>query len=137
MGHKRIGCATCLREGHRPHTRAAPTSEMCPEGLVANRARGHRYNESDAGRASRRRSQLRKLYGITVEDYDEMLERQGGVCAVCGELPNDRTLHVDHDHEGGRVRGLLCFACNVKLAHIEDTAFREAAMAYLAWGSSA
>ena len=45
-------------------------------------------------------------------DYDAMLAAQGGVCAICGNPPKTRRLHIDHDHKTGKVRGLLCFQCN-------------------------
>lgn len=57
---------------------------------------------------------LKKKYDITVEDYDRMVEEQNGVCWICGkaETTNDGTLHVDHNDESGKVRGLLCGKCN-------------------------
>jgi DNA-directed RNA polymerase subunit RPC12/RpoP len=60
---------------------------------------------------------LRRLYGITPEQYDELLERQQGKCAVClkdKEEFNVR-LAVDHDHVSGEIRGLLCRYCNHRL----------------------
>src|SRR4051794_16889408 len=54
-------------------------------------------------------SNLRLLYGITVEQYDELFEAQGGCCAICGgECKTRRKLAVDHNHNTGDVRGLLC-----------------------------
>ena len=52
--------------------------------------------------------------GVTDEAYAELLERQGGVCAICGKPPKDggRRFNVDHDHRTGAVRGLLCWTCN-------------------------
>lgn len=55
---------------------------------------------------------LLALYGITLEDYEKMLESQNGGCAICGRVPTGRALHVDHDHKTGLVRGLLCHSCN-------------------------
>lgn len=55
---------------------------------------------------------LQRLYGITAAQYDQMLEAQGGVCAVCGKPPGKTRLNVDHDHKTGLVRGLLCWTCN-------------------------
>lgn len=56
----------------------------------------------------------KQVYGITVEDYDRMFDEQGGVCAICGN-GTKRRLAVDHNHETGVVRGLLCPRCNQHL----------------------
>lgn len=59
-----------------------------------------------------RRNGLRR-FGLTISQYDEMLKRQGGVCAVCGYPPRTRRLAVDHDHGvSKRVRCLVCYNCN-------------------------
>lgn len=74
-------------------------------------------------RSNRRRTRdgrLRRAYGITIEQYDAMLEAQGGVCAICGADPGERTLAVDHNHADGRVRGLLCDNCNNGLGRFQD-----------------
>lgn len=64
---------------------------------------------------------LRRKHGITLADFDRMLDEQHGVCAICGRLPReDISFHVDHDHETGRIRGLLCFKCNNALGDFED-----------------
>ena len=74
-------------------------------------------------------------YGITVEDYELMLDMQGGVCAICGKKETRRTrsskkiweydieprLVVDHDHKTGKVRGLLCHRCNVGIGQLDDS----------------
>ena len=68
-----------------------------------------------------RDSYLRRKYGITLEEYDALLAKQGGVCAICGRAPRDDiSLHVDHDHATGKVRGLLCFRCNNAVGDLED-----------------
>lgn len=59
-----------------------------------------------------RASKMKTVYGITLERYNEMFEDQGGVCAICGREQAKRLLAVDHDHDNGNVRGLLCSACN-------------------------
>lgn len=68
-----------------------------------------------------RRRRLRTKYGISPEDYDLILEVQGGVCTICRE-PNttDLPLYVDHDHDSGWVRGLLCNQCNQGLGFFGD-----------------
>jgi len=64
-------------------------------------------------------------------EYDAMLERQGGVCAICKGKSSGR-LVVDHDHATGNVRGLLCGSCNLALGLLRDDRGRlRAAMAYL------
>lgn len=73
------------------------------------------------------------LYGITLEDYEQMLEEQEGVCAICSDPPNGtRPLSVDHNHETGAVRALLCGHCNAALGHArEDPARLHNMVAYL------
>jgi hypothetical protein len=66
-----------------------------------------RENKEKHGGA--RNYHLRRRYGITAADFDEMFAVQGGLCAICREAPAEQ---VDHDHETKRVRGLLCFNCN-------------------------
>ena len=67
------------------------------------------------------RGKLKTTYGITPEQYDEMLAAQGGVCASCGGQQRvGRPLCVDHCHKTKRVRGLLCDACNVCAGHLES-----------------
>jgi len=68
---------------------------------------------------------LVKTYGITVEEYDDLLAAQGGVCAICRRPPRDDiSLHLDHDHATGERRGLLCFKCNNALGDFDDDAER-------------
>lgn len=102
----------------------------------------HRNKEQQLAKRNRdaaRAFQLRRNYGITAEQYAVMLEAQGGVCAICrqsetaknvkGEI---RALAVDHDHETGAVRGLLCQLCNQGLGAFRDNAvFLQAAIEYL------
>jgi hypothetical protein len=80
----------------------------------------YRVRNVEKTRKSNSERQLKKNYGITFDEYDKMLERQGGVCATCGKPPNGRRLHVDHDHRTGKIRGLLCHGCNVALGSVDD-----------------
>jgi hypothetical protein len=70
----------------------------------------------------RRDSHLRRHYGISIEQYEELLVAQKGGCAICTRLPSSRPLEVDHDHETGRVRGLLCRECNLALGKLGENA---------------
>ena len=60
---------------------------------------------------------------MSLRDYDLMLARQRGVCAVCGEQPA-RRLCVDHCHVTGKVRGLLCSPCNLAIGQLKDSPAR-------------
>lgn len=67
-----------------------------------------------------RERRFKRVYGITLEEYASLYDEQGGRCALCGGESNGRgRLAVDHDHETGRVRGLLCFSCNTALGRLE------------------
>lgn len=74
------------------------------------------------GRLRMKRSRdLERLYGISIEDYESMLTSQNGVCAICQQsCPTGYNLSVDHDHQTGRVRGLLCVNCNSALGKFQD-----------------
>jgi dCMP deaminase len=64
---------------------------------------------------------LKNTYGISLELFDVMLERQGGVCAICKQTEDDgKHLSVDHDHSTGDVRGLLCQKCNRAIGSLQD-----------------
>jgi hypothetical protein len=77
-----------------------------------------------------RRRQTCRIYGMLPEDYAALMARQGGVCAICGD-PGD-PLCIDHCHDTGRVRGLLCDNCNVGLGMYRDSKGRlRGAIAYL------
>lgn len=66
---------------------------------------------------------LKTKYDINQSKLDEMLEAQGGKCAICRKPPNCgryKGLNVDHDHRSGKIRGLLCWSCNAGLGHLGD-----------------
>lgn len=67
---------------------------------------------------------LKRNYGITIEDFRAMRQRQGYRCAICGrheDAIKPKGLRVDHDHATGKVRGLLCHGCNLSLGHFGDS----------------
>lgn len=70
----------------------------------------------------RREHQLHTLYNITLQIYNEMLEGQGGVCAICLGPPNrnKKIFDVDHCHKTGKIRGLLCNRCNSSMGFLKD-----------------
>ena len=69
----------------------------------------------------KREYHLKATYGITLKEYDELLEKQGGCCAICStDTPQGGRFHVDHNHNNGEVRGLLCSNCNTALGLLQD-----------------
>lgn len=74
--------------------------------------------------ALRRKSKLLCRFGLTLEDYDRMLVAQMGVCAICGQPENSsqrKNLSVDHCHKTGKIRGLLCGACNLAVGNVKES----------------
>lgn len=80
------------------------------------------YSSKPEVKEQRRCAYLRRTYGITLDEYNEMFVEQNGCCASCGkhESEQKKTLAVDHDHETLEVRGLLCDACNISLGLLQE-----------------
>lgn len=97
------------------------TTERMQDPLVLRRNRSARFE---------------RLYGVTIDQYESMVESQGGLCARCGQKPATMRLAVDHCHVTGAVRMLLCGPCNTWLGRLEAQKENlEADMLYLATGS--
>lgn len=65
--------------------------------------------------------QLATKHGLEHWEFRDLVERQAGRCAICGKTPTATSLHIDHDHATGRVRGLLCISCNTGLGKLGDS----------------
>jgi hypothetical protein len=102
-------CRSCMRQRHRDRYKATNGKDRV-------------FDQS-----------LRRLYGITLEQYKAKEAEQEGRCAVCGQVPEtDRRMHVDHDHVTGKLRDLLCHHCNLLLGNAQDSVERlRLAIAYL------
>ncbi|MGZ9930008.1 endonuclease VII domain-containing protein [Streptomyces sp. NC-S4] len=103
-GHKR--CPQC--EEIKPHSEWEP-NKTTSDGWSS-------YCRSCRAKRNRASYFVRK-YGITEAERDEMIAAQGGVCVICRIAPAE---HVDHDHQTGKVRGVLCFSCNAALGQFKD-----------------
>ena len=109
-------CKACKRDYARAYRKSRPDIEH------------RRYWTNPSG--ERERHLVRK-YGVSLAQYAELFRAQGGACAICRKA-QDRALDVDHDHETGVVRGLLCTNCNRMVGHAHDSTERLlAAVAYL------
>ena len=94
----------------------APHQSLCKDCTKADRR--NKYQERD-GREYVYAQSIKRLYGITLAEYEAMMQAQDGRCAICGERPEER-LRVDHDHVTGAVRELLCAPCNIALGGARD-----------------
>ena len=111
-GKPKSYCRPCEREYNREHAAR-------PEARNRKREVNRRYNESGKGRDNG----YRHKYGIGVDEYDRLADEQQHRCAICGvdEPPRGSDFWcVDHDHDTGAVRGLLCDHCNRGLGQFKD-----------------
>ena len=68
-----------------------------------------------------RAGHLLRKFGLITAEFEQLNAAQGGCCAICGRAPKaGKHLHVDHDHDTGEVRGLLCFSCNVGVGNFAN-----------------
>lgn len=74
-------------------------------------------NPSSETKEKRRKTVICRNHGITKDHYDQMLHEQNHCCAICHRLVS---LDIDHDHQTGEVRGLLCRRCNMVLGSVND-----------------
>lgn len=100
-------------------------SKSKPDGLQAyckpcSRARNNAHNEKHRARVrhQRRMAHNKSRYGITPEEYEALLEKASAACMACGV--RDERLCIDHSHKDGRVRGILCWRCNLALGYALD-----------------
>lgn len=130
------------REKKRAEARVNNKKRKSPtrEDLDARSSRQREKYATDATVREKAKAQRLRKYGITAADYQKMIVEQGGVCAICLCPPTGRDkrhlrLHVDHCHTTGRVRGLLCYRCNLGAGFFGDDPDRlERAAGYLRTG---
>lgn len=149
-------CSACGRtlpfdEFHRNRRKSGGREARCRACKCAA-VNEHRQNHREAINSRRReryqerrpgwwRAGKLRRYGITEEDYDRLLELQDGRCAICRQAETTnanngerlKLLAVDHDHQTGQVRGLLCAQCNKGIGNLrEDPVILQNALDYLA-----
>lgn len=99
-----------------------PSCKDCQNKKSAQVNKARRDRDPEQERLKQRSAQLRHYYGIDLKEYEHLLVRQGGRCAICGveECVSGKSFSVDHDHSTGIVRGILCMDCNVSLGKMKD-----------------
>lgn len=136
-------CAACMaQQSERRRRRYAANPEAGREASRRYRAKwtpeqrrekseyGKRYKRAHpedvaayrSGYAAANRDKvLRAKYGVTSEEWDELMAAQGGACAICGSADHrGNGWHTDHNHDTGKVRGILCHHCNVGIGLFQD-----------------
>lgn len=158
--NKYLRCRVCKAETGTPCTRVRPRDGV--KLAVPHRGREHRGRRGDNGtylcvtckeykappefnklskdengiqktcKVCARDAKYRSRFGITLTEYNAILESQGGKCALCDkECDSWGNLAVDHCHKTGKVRGLLCMKCNQSLERVEIPGWAKKAVAYI------
>lgn len=96
---------------------------------MTERDRSYYHRNKDARREKIEEARLQYRYGITPAEKAEIIAAQDGRCAICGD---EKKLVIDHNHETGQVRGMLCLRCNFRLGLVEKPGLVERAESYLA-----
>lgn len=89
------------------------------EAKQRERDRVKKWYSTPQGKLAKRRQNLRRRYGVSLEEYERMFKAANGKCEICGAIDPPRGLFVDHCHNTLKVRGLLCGACNTGLGWYE------------------
>ena len=126
-------CRTCRKETMRKRREGTQVGQANARKTAC--AQGHPYDEHNTGYYTKPNGKTRRVcrqcnknnayvqrikrYGITVEQYGQMLTEQNTRCPLCSS-EFDREPHIDHCHSSGKVRGLLCFNCNTMLGSAKD-----------------
>lgn len=80
-----------------------------------------RKNNTGVIKEYNRLAKLKANYGITTKQYEEIVNKQNGKCAICDCEPKTRYLHVDHCHKTNKIRGLLCHNCNTGIGLLKES----------------
>jgi hypothetical protein len=122
-------CKSCYDKWLREHNPeyAARQKANCAGWAKKNHEWINKYHRD--ARANRspefKRARCLRKYGMTIADYDRLLAKQHGACAICRRPPKSgKPLNVDHCHTTGVVRGLLCFRCNYGLSYFAEDGVR-------------
>lgn len=116
LDHAKGWCAACYQRNRRANSETA---------RQAHRDSNKRWLKENP--ESRKKFVRKFRYGLIDVEYKKMFDTQHGLCAICQAEP---ATHVDHNHVTGRVRGLLCSDCNLKLGQYEQLLLRPGFVSY-------
>jgi hypothetical protein len=122
-------------DGYKAKNQRYSTNKRYPHSRCkdCDHARVRTYHKNNKDKVTKRQlvSHRRRQYGINEEEYNNMIISQNNICAICHK-PSHKTLHIDHDHITGMVRGLLCSNCNTGIGFLkEDISILTRAIKYL------
>lgn len=105
-------CKRCYRRYYR----------KTPSGIAERKRYWAKYQHSDSFKRISANRRLKLAYNITIQEKERMIQEQKGLCGSCGELldKNISNCHVDHSHESGKIRGILCSDCNRGIGCFRD-----------------
>lgn len=136
-----VWCRQCTKEYSAKHKQKPDVKRRAAEtALQRYHAQPPEVKDAAYRKRKMRGYHMQQKYGISLAQYEDKLDSQNGVCAICGkENLSHRRLYVDHDHDccgnkttcGKCVRGLLCHRCNLGLGFLESEGFLESALQYL------
>lgn len=119
LGKKETRCSGCQNEYARRWRK------QNPDRVQASNQRHYEKNSAEIRAAALKRYHDEGLrfskYGLTAEDFLRLYEEQEGRCAICEAEQEPSKIHIDHNHETGEVRGLLCGSCNRALGYLKDS----------------
>lgn len=119
-----------------PTKQSRPTSSskaakmgLCGKSIISTQ--GSQIYCTDCGSKYKDRANMLK-HGISDEQYAYLLERSGGCCELCGFRPPEgwKALAIDHDHNTGLIRGLLCRNCNLMLGWVDNNEYMDKVNSY-------
>jgi predicted lipoprotein with Yx(FWY)xxD motif len=117
-------CKKCLRlysNARRAKLMADPTTAEIQHAKERAWVDARRTRSPEKMKATTTNSLLRKTYGLTLREFDEISAAQNDVCAICSnKCPDYSRLSVDHNHVTGQIRGLLCNRCNRAMGLFQD-----------------
>lgn len=114
-------CKECRNKHYNNYYKENPEKQKIKNDLQKENRK--KYYSSNEGVLSSRRSHLKRVFGISLEEYQDKLEKQNGKCAICNSSnTHDKhgVLAIDHCHKTGNIRELLCFKCNTVLGSVDD-----------------
>lgn len=122
---RKSGLTSACKECRNPQSKLwrDKNPEKVKEINKVSKMKRKEYYSSPERKAKYRNSYLQRAFGITSAEYEEILKKQNGACAICNEYklaPHRSFMPVDHSHETGKIRGILCNGCNQAIGIFEE-----------------